>query len=91
MVIDFHTHMFPHHLAERTLSMLAESSHTQPSTDGTYEGLVTSGERCGVDISIVLPPVTNPAHTPTVNRFAAEHIDGPVISFGGIEKSNPWG
>ena len=88
MVIDFHTHMFPHKIAERTIAMLAENSHTIPSTDGTYEGLCESGKRCGVNLSIVLPPVTNPAHTPTVNRYAATHIDGPVISFGGIHPEN---
>ena len=47
MVIDFHTHMFPHKIAERTIAMLAENSHTIPSTDGTYEGLCESGKRCG--------------------------------------------
>jgi hypothetical protein len=88
MVVDFHTHIFPHKIVERTIAMLAENSHTQPATDGTYEGLCASGERSGVDLSIVLPPVTKPTQTKSINRYAATHLEGPVISFGGIHPEN---
>ena len=43
----------------------------------------------GIDISVVLPVVTNPAHFETVNKYAAS-ISGKdgIISFGGIHPDN---
>ncbi len=87
MIIDFHAHTFPDALAERTIAKLAAMSQTKPNTDGTNAGLLKSMENAGVDISVVLPVVTNPKHFQTVNDTAArinEEYEGRLISFGGI-------
>lgn len=85
MVIDFHTHIFPDAMAEKTISGLAHRSKMTPYTDGTLAGLQHSMEEAGVDYSVVLPVVTNPSHFKSVNRFAGE-VNGRkgIISFGGI-------
>ena len=36
MVIDFHTHMFPDKIADKTITFLAEVCQIPPQTDGTY-------------------------------------------------------
>ena len=85
MIIDFHTHMFPDKIAAKTIAYLAEIiEQAHPYTDGTYEGLKRVTKESGVDISIVLPIVTNPKQFDSINRFAANYQEGNVISFGSI-------
>lgn len=84
MVIDFHTHMFPDKIAERTISFLASVCQTRPYTDGTSEGLRASAKEAGIDVSVVLPIVTNPSQFESINRFAAGFQEGRLLSFGGI-------
>lgn len=84
MIIDFHTHMFPDKIAKGTLDFLASVCHTEPFANGTYEGLESSSERAGVDISVALPVVTKPSQFQSVNKFAAQYLEGRVLSFGGI-------
>ena len=45
MVIDFHTHMFPDKIADKTITFLAEVCQMPPQTDGTYTGLSESAKR----------------------------------------------
>ena len=84
MVIDFHTHMFPDKIADKTITFLAEVCQIPPQTDGTYTGLSESAKKGGVDLSIALPAMTKPSQFDSVNTFAAAHQEGNVISFGGI-------
>lgn len=89
MIIDFHTHMFPHVLAERTLAKLSECSNMVPETDGTYEGLIRSSREAEIDCSIVLPIATKPSQFHTINEFAARFLEGGVISFGSVHPDSP--
>lgn len=84
MIIDFHTHMFPDKIAKGTLDFLAGVCRIKPYTDGTFTGLCESARQAGINISIALPAVTKPSQAESVNRFAAQFQEGPVISFGGI-------
>lgn len=88
MIIDFHTHMFPHKIAENTIKYLAEICGFGPFAEGTYEGLIRSGNEAGVDLNIALPVATNPAQFASINRFASEYQEAPVISFGSIHPEN---
>ena len=87
MVVDFHTHIFPDKIAPRSIAALEERSGIKAATDGTLNGLLTSMDRNGVDISVILPVVTKPSQFDSVNAFAAqvnEKYAGRLISFGGI-------
>ncbi len=84
MIIDFHTHIFPEKIAERTLDFLASVCKTEPYTDGTGQGLTASAEAAGVDVSVVLPIVTKPSQFESINRFASGFQEGRILSFGGI-------
>ncbi|MEE1315312.1 MAG: amidohydrolase family protein [Faecalimonas sp.] len=83
-MIDFHTHIFPEQIAERTISHLAGIIQKQPSTDGMKDGLLASMDASGIACSVVLPVVTKPSQFDSVNRYAAQFQDGRLISFGGI-------
>lgn len=85
MIIDFHSHIFPEKIAERTLGFLSSVSGTTPSTDGTADGLRRSIKAAGVAYSVNLPAITKASQFESTNRFAAEvnGVDG-IISFGGM-------
>lgn len=85
MIIDFHTHVFPDAIAERTLGALSSVSGITPATDGTAEGLRRSMKETGIAYSVNLPAITKASQFDSTNRFAAEinGVDG-VISFGGM-------
>ena len=90
MIIDFHTHIFPERIAERTIATLSKMGGISPYSDGTADGLVSSMERSGVDISVVLPVLTSPSQFDSVIRFAeeinAEYSEKKkrILSFAGI-------
>ena len=90
MIIDFHTHIFPDKIAKKTIDYLAAKSNNPPFSDGSVDGLLSEMERGGVDISVALPVVTNPAQFDSVNRFAADinnrfdNAQKRIISFAGI-------
>lgn len=87
MIIDFHTHIFPDAIAEKSITGLEAVCHIKPSTDGTQLGLIASMDWVGIDISVILPVVTKPSQFESVNRFAAqinEHHGDRLLSFGGI-------
>lgn len=90
MIIDFHTHVFPDRIAEKTISMLSEKGGIPPFSDGSIDGLVNKMEISGVDIAITLPVLTRPAQFDSVNGFAAEinaafaDKSKRLISFAGI-------
>jgi hypothetical protein len=85
MIIDFHTHTFPDELAKKTIPYLESMAGFIAKTNGTITGLKESMRVANVDISVLLPVVTNPKQTEKINNCAIENnkIDG-LISFGGM-------
>jgi predicted TIM-barrel fold metal-dependent hydrolase len=96
MTIDFHTHAFPEKIAARTLeALIANVSRISDYpmknyTDGTASGLLEVEHRAGVDLAIVLPIVTNPKQTETVNRVAKETNEAScgLYSFGSLHPAD---
>ncbi len=87
MVIDFHTHIFPDKIAAKTIEHLQKVGGIQAATNGTLAGLLESMERCGVDMSVILPVATRPSQFESIQSFAKsinEQYPGKLISFGGI-------
>ncbi len=85
MIIDFHTHVFPDKIAEKTVNALEKSGGSMAHTNGTLQQLRESMAQSGVDLSVVMPVMTRPSQFNTVNAFAAElnKLDG-ILSFGGF-------
>ena len=85
MIIDFHTHTFPDELAKKTIPYLEGKAGFVAKTDGTVSGLEKSMIDAGVDLSVLLPVITNPKQTIKINNCAIENnkLD-KFISFGGI-------
>ena len=90
MIIDFHTHVFPDKIAEKTIELLKAKGNVPAFSNGTCDGLINAMEKSGVDISVTLPVLTNPQSFENVNRYAKEiserfkNEDRRLISFGAI-------
>ena len=86
MIIDFHTHVFPDKIAQRTIAALEGAADVKAHTDGTLSGLLDSMAHAGVDKSVILPVNTRKGQFDSITRFAKavndEHDN--LISFGGI-------
>ena len=90
MIIDFHTHVFPDKIAQKTIDYLAAKGNIPPFSDGSVAGLSERLASAGVDLAVNLPVVTSPSQFESVNRFAsainARFADSnrKIISFAGI-------
>ena len=87
MTIDFHTHIFPEKIADRTIAFLSAKSGVKNNTDGTADGLVKSMDAANVDISVVMPVATKPSQFDSITKYAClvnEKYAGRLVSFGGI-------
>ena len=89
MVIDFHTHVFPDRIAEKTVKILEQNGGIPSHSDGTVGALLSRMAAAGVDISINLPVLTKAEQFDGVNRFARElnersYTGQRIISFAGI-------
>ena len=90
MIIDFHTHVFPDKIAQKTIAYLSEKGGIPPFSDGSVNGLLARMSEANVDVAVNLPVLTSPAQFDSVNRFAAEinrtyEVEARrIISFAGI-------
>ncbi len=90
MIIDFHTHIFPEKIAEKTISMLSQKANIPAYANGTLSGLNQELERAGVSVGVSLPVLTRPQSFESVLNFAIQVNEGykkgehRVYSFAGI-------
>lgn len=87
MIIDFHTHIFPDKIAEKTIDSLEKRAKVSASTNGTLDGLMASMETSGVNLSVIMPVATKKEQMDNINNYAkdvCQKYPGKLISFGGI-------
>ena len=90
MIIDFHTHVFPDRIAEKTIGALSHKASIEAFSNGTASGIIEKMEKADVSIAINLPVLTNPASFDSLNGYAKglneEFADKErkIISFAGI-------
>ena len=94
MLIDFHTHIFPDKIADRTLDVLKagvlkhEHKNAKSYYSGTRNGLLSLMKESKVDLSVALPIATKPTQTDSINTFALSATDEQVISFASLHPEN---
>jgi len=85
MVIDFHVHMFPDAMAQKTINSLAQRSGLAPNSDGTADVTAQKMKQAGVDKAAVQNIATNPRQMHKVNDFAiATNKKEEFIAFGSV-------
>lgn len=88
MIIDFHTHTFPDKIAGSVIGKLQRLSRSRPFTNATNDGLRRSMEQAGINLSILLPVMTNAGQVHKLNDLAARinerWQETGLLSFGGM-------
>lgn len=89
MLIDFHVHLFPDHLAARTLEHLAAIAQSPYYTKGTVKDTLRRMDEAGVDVGVVQHIATKPSQQRTINDFAASIQCSRLVCFGTVHPSAP--
>lgn len=85
MIIDFHAHTYPDAVAPNALAHMGSLANYGFYTDGTVADLKRSMTEAKIDYSVVLPVVTNPAKTASINNLSiSKNGENGLIYFGGI-------
>lgn len=84
MLIDFHTHLFPDHIAEKALPNLAKISGLNPVTNATMQVTLHKMDNWGVSLAVVLHIATNEKQQQNVNTYAKSINNERLISFGSV-------
>ncbi len=78
MIIDFHTHIYPDHIAAKTLQGVRERAAIRSYGDGTLQGLRRSMGRSGIDLSVVCSVATKVEQVESIHQWL-RGIRGPGI------------
>ncbi len=83
-ICDFHAHIYPERIAQRSAESICNYYHLTTTCTGTAENLLMHAGHVGVDYVVMLSVVPKPAQTQTINRSMASHISDHAIGFGGL-------
>jgi len=74
VIIDSHTHIYPDPVADKALSTVISNTkgRLNACTDGTFNGLLSSMDAAGVDVSIILPIATSPGQGSGILQWIRE-------------------
>ena len=68
-IIDFHTHIFPEQIVEKTIAFLAEKGGIPAYSDGTLDGLNAQLNSVNAYMGIALPVLTRPESFEKIFEF----------------------
>lgn len=98
MTIDFHTHNFPDHIAQRAVeAMTAKLDESiRPWGDGTLGRQMEDMARDGVDRAVMCPVATKPEQAEAIVRYAKEINGGKygeaaakaIVTFGSLHPAD---
>lgn len=93
MIIDAHTHIYPDNVAEKAVKTIIENTkgRLDSYTDGTFNSLLASMDRAGVDLSIVLTVATNSEQGSGILHWIKQIMNRSprVIYFGSAHPYDP--
>jgi predicted TIM-barrel fold metal-dependent hydrolase len=70
-IIDFHTHIYPEKIAAKAVVGIEEFYKIPMKKDGTVEGLLESGQQCGIGRFVVFSAAAVPVQVPAINDYIA--------------------
>jgi predicted TIM-barrel fold metal-dependent hydrolase len=93
MIIDAHTHIFPEQVAERAIKTIVDNTkgRVDAYTDGTFNSLLASMDRAGIDISLVLTVATTPGQGCGILKWLRQMIGRSprLVYFGSVHPYDP--
>lgn len=87
--IDFHTHIYPDHVAHSTVTAVCRRSGITASADGTLEGLKRSMAAAGIDLSVVAAVATKPEQVGSIQRWLADIRQPGIETLAAMHPADP--
>ena len=89
MVIDVHTHVFPHEVGPTILSELSSRAEIEYYSDGSVESLLHSMRQAGISISLVSRITTHAERVPEINSWLLENRREDILPMAAIHPDSP--
>jgi uncharacterized protein len=89
MIIDFHTHAFPDHVAAKAVPHLEAEGDIEAHLDGTVASLYRSMDEAGIDASVVASIATKPAQFDSILAWSKEIASDRLIPFPSVHPDDP--
>ena len=83
-IIDFHTHIYPDHLAKKAADQIFHDYNIESEFLGTADILLEEGKKAGISKFVLLPISIKPEQVRSINRFIIEEASkhSEFIGFG---------
>ena len=89
MIIDFHTHIFPDHVAPNAIPHLEKEGGVKAYLNGTRTDLLASMATHGIDASVVCSIATKPAQFKSILEWSQTLQSDRLIPFASIHPDDP--
>jgi len=89
MIIDFHTHIFPDHIASGAISHLEKEGGVKAHLDGTRGDLLASMNKNGIDSSVVCSIATKPSQFQSILDWSLTLKSDRLVPFASIHPDDP--
>lgn len=87
--IDFHAHVFPDHLAERTIPALEAKGNVTAALDGRLSSLLASMSAANITQSVICSIATKPSQFESILDFSRQIQSGSIIPFPSLHPEDP--
>ncbi len=87
--IDFHTHVYPDHVAHKTVLAVRERAGIDAYADGTLSGLKRSMAAAGIDLSVVAAVATRPKQVPSMQRWLTALRQPGIETLAAMHPADP--
>ncbi len=88
-IIDFHTHVFPDHLAGRAMAHLEGQGKIKAALDGKVSSLLVSMDRAGIDTSVVSSIATEPDQFQPILDWSKRIASPRLVPFPSVHPRDP--
>ncbi|MFA6808013.1 MAG: amidohydrolase family protein [Eubacteriales bacterium] len=85
-IIDLHSHIFPHNIAEKAVNAIGSFYDSPAHGKGTAEDLIESGTKAGIGYFVISSAATTPEQVTSINNFITKQsaTNKQFIGFGTI-------
>jgi predicted TIM-barrel fold metal-dependent hydrolase len=81
-IIDFHTHIYPEHIAEKATKSICDFYNLSTGLIGTSKVLLEEGKKAGISNFVLLPVAIKPEHVHQINQFTVCETEAHPEFFG---------
>ncbi|MBN1699899.1 MAG: amidohydrolase [Spirochaetales bacterium] len=89
MIIDFHTHAFPDHIAPNAIAALEAECSARTKHEGTVSSLLRSMDAAGIDIAIVCSIATKPSQFTPILEWSKTVASDRIVPLPSVHPADP--